>query len=142
MAQRERSGQPIEVLFADVWQVTGSSTLRGGFRPNLDSYHTDDPHELTVVVELAGVDPRTLTIAISDRVLVIAGERRRARARGRVYQQVEIEYGAFERRVQLAEDVDPAQARARYAQGMVTISLPVAETPAGRARRRIAVERG
>jgi HSP20 family protein len=143
MAQREKSGERIEVVFTDVWQFTGSSTLRRGFLPNLDCYHTDDPHELTVVVEVAGVDPRSLTIAVSERVLVIAGERRRARARGRVYQQVEIEYGPFERRVQLAEDVDPALARARYAQGMVTISLPVAESSSGRrARRTIAVERG
>jgi HSP20 family protein len=141
MAQREKSGERIEVVFAETWRVTGSSTLGRGFRPNLDCYHTDEPHELTVVVEVPGVDPRTLTIAIAESTLVVAGERRRARADGRVYQQVEIEYGPFERRVRLAEEVDPARARARYDQGIVTISLPVADASPGPGRQTIDVER-
>ncbi len=143
MTDRPRVHERIEILLADVWQGPRLSGLRRGFSPNLDSYHTDDPHELTVVVELAGVDPASLTIAVSDRVLVITGERRRAKADGRVYQQIEIEYGPFERHVQLAEDVDPDRARARYEQGLVTISLPVSERPpAGRDRHTIVVERG
>lgn len=140
MAQR-RLHEHIEIVFADTWQPPRYSGLRGGFHPNLDSYHTADPHELTVIVEVAGIDPATLTIAVSERVLVVAGERTRTRGIGRVYQQMEIEYGRFERRVRLAEDVDPAGASARYDQGLLTISLPVAEaTPSGR-RHRIVVER-
>ena len=44
---------------------------------------------------------------------MIAGERGRARASdGRVYQQMEIEYGPFQRQVRLPEDVDPERATA------------------------------
>ena len=49
--------EEIEELFADLWQVPRFSGLRTGFRPNVDSYHTDEPHQLTVVIELPGVDP-------------------------------------------------------------------------------------
>ena len=61
---------------------------------------------------------------------MIAGERARQRSDGRVYQQMEIEYGPFSRQVHLSEDVDPDRATARYEHGIVRISLPVAGAPA------------
>jgi HSP20 family protein len=122
----------IEELFADLWQVPRFSGMRHGFRPNVDCFHTDDPHALTVVVELPGVDPESVRIVAGERVLVIAGERTRPQAPGRVYQQMEIEYGPFQRQVRLVEDVDPENARARFAQGVLTVELPVADhAPAG-----------
>ncbi len=139
--RRDRLQAEIEELFADLWQVPRFSGLRRGFRPNVDSYHTDDPHELTVVVEVPGIDPPSLTIAVSERTLVVAGERSREKGEGRVYQQMEIEYGPFQRQVRLAEDVDPARARARYEHGIVTISLPVSDAPARSGRHTIVVER-
>jgi HSP20 family protein len=131
----------IEELFADLWQVPRFSGLRHGFRPNVDCFHTDEPHTLTVVVELPGVDPASVRVVAAERVLVVAGERTRPPVPGRVYQQMEIEYGPFQRQVRLAEDVDPARAQARFAQGVLTIELPVVdEAPAG-GRHRITVER-
>ena len=119
--------EEIEELFADLWQVPRFSGLRKGFRPNLDCFHTDDPHALTVVVELPGVAPESVSVVVGDRVLVVAGERTRPRLPGRIYQQMEIEYGVFERQVRLVEDVDPERARARFEQGVLTIELPVAQ---------------
>ena len=69
--------EEIEELFADLWQVPRFSGLRHGFRPNLDCFHTDDPHALTVVVELPGVDPQSVRVVVGERVLV---DRRRAQA--------------------------------------------------------------
>ena len=135
----------IEELFADLWQVPRFAGLRRGFRPNVDCFHTDEPHELTVVVELPGRRPADrCTIVVSERLLVVAGERpRRERADGRVYQQMEIEYGPFQRQVRLAEDVDPERAqRPLRARRSLTIALPVgrARRPPGQ-RHTIAVER-
>jgi len=129
----------IEELFADLWQVPRFSGLRNGFRPNVDCFRTDDPHVLTVVVELPGVDPHTVQIVANERLLVIAGERKQHKVPGRVYQQMEIETGPFQRQVRLVEDVDPEQARARFEQGVLTIELPVAKRPA-QGRIEIAVE--
>jgi HSP20 family protein len=133
--------EEIEELFADLWQVPRFSGLRHGFRPNLDCFHTDDPHALTVVVELPGVAPESVRVVVGERLLVVAGERTRPTLPGRVYQQMEIEYGAFERQVRLAEDVDPERAHARFEQGVLTVDLPVVPQPPTVGRIAIVVER-
>ncbi len=131
----------IEDLFSELWHVPRFAGLRRGFRPNVDSYTTGDPPELTVVVEVPGIDPQSLTVAVSERTLVVAGERLRERVDGRVYQQMEIEYGPFQRPIRLGEDVDPARSQARYEHGILTITLPVAGKPVIGSRYTIVVER-
>ena len=132
MARRDvdKLQEEIEELFADLWQVPRFLGQHRGFRPNVDSYHTDDPHELTVIVELPGVDVASVNVVVSERTLVVSGERKRPKVDGSVYQQMEIEYGPFQRQVRLPMDVDPDGAHARYERGMLTITLPVAEKPA------------
>jgi HSP20 family protein len=80
-------------------------------------------------VELAGVDPESVAVAIEERALTISGERRRPRVDGQVYQQMEIEYGAFSRTLNLLEDVDGAAAGASFERGLLTVTLPIAERP-------------
>ena len=84
MARRDidRLQEEIEELFADLWQVPRFAGTRHGFRPAVDCFQTDDPRELTIVVELPGVDPATVRIAVEDRSLTIAGARPRPRRRG------------------------------------------------------------
>lgn len=123
----------IEELFADLWQVPRFAGLRHGFRPAVDCFVTDDPHQLVVVVELAGVDPESLELAVSGRTLTISGERARPRVGGQVYQQAEIEYGHFERRIPLEHDIAAAEADASYEAGMLRITLPIAKRAPRRA---------
>jgi len=142
MARRdERLRGEIEELFADLWQMPRFTGLRHGFRPNVDCFHTDDPHTLTIVVELPGVDPASVRVAAGERLLVLAGERKRPRVPGRVYQQMEIEYGQFRRQVHLAEDIDPEGAVARFEHGVLTVQLPVIDKAPAQGRYRITVER-
>jgi HSP20 family protein len=142
MTRRDKLHEEIEELFADLWQVPRFTGLRRGFRPNVDSFHTDDPHQLTVIAELPGVDPLSLSIVVGERTLVLAGERTRPKVDGCVYQQMEIEYGPFQRQVRLPEDVDPERATARYEHGVVTISLPVVSKPLPAGRYTITVVLG
>ena len=122
----------IEELFSDLWQVPRFAGTRRGFRPAVDCYRTDDPPTLTVVVELAGIDPASVDIVAVDGALVLKGERRRPDGEpGQVYQQIEIEYGPFERHVPLGADVDTEAASATYENGLLTIVLPLAQRPAG-----------
>ena len=131
----ERLQEEIEELFADLWQVPRFAGLRHGFRPAVDCFVTDDPHQLIVVVELAGIDPDSLELALDGEALTIAGERPRPRVGGQVYQQAEIEYGHFERRIPLGHRVAGASATASYEAGLLRITLPIAR----RAPRRSAV---
>ena len=114
MARRDidRLQGEIEELFADLWQVPRFTGLRHGFRPAVDCFVTEDPHQLVVVVELAGVDPESIEIGFAERTLTISGQRARPRVEGQVYQQAEIEYGRFERRIPLGHDIAPPR-RAR-----------------------------
>jgi len=128
----EREPDEIEQLFSDLWQVFPFSRGRVGYRPQVDCYRTEEPPELTVVVELPGVDADTVQIVATNRTVVLSGERRRPWSEGRVYQQMEIEYGPFEREIVLNDDVDTAAAHATYTRGLLTIVLPLAKrTPSG-----------
>jgi HSP20 family protein len=61
-------------------------------------------------------------------VLVIRGARRRAAGEQRVV-HMELDYGPFERQVQIAEPVDAEAAEATYSRGLLVITLPIAERP-------------
>ena len=128
----------IDELFSELWQVPRFAAAAGGFRPQVDSFRTDDPPELTVIVELPGIDPDEVQVLATGRALVVAGERRRPPGDGRVYQQMEIDYGPFRREVALLEPVDTAAARASYERGLLTIVLPLA--PQAREGVRVPIE--
>ncbi|HSC49005.1 MAG TPA: Hsp20/alpha crystallin family protein [Gaiellaceae bacterium] len=121
----DRLHDEIQELIDDLWHLPRFAGGRRGFRPQVDCIRSEDPPELRVVVELPGVDPTAIQVVAADRVLLVGGERRRPEVSGR-YQQLEIEYGPFQRRIQLDEPVDPSAASARYENGMLTVVLPIA----------------
>lgn len=115
----------IQELFADLWQVPRYSGLRRGFRPACDCYRTDDPPTLHVVVELPGVDPSTVEVVATGQTLVVAGTRERPRTPGVRYLSMEIDYGAFERRIELDAEVDAGRVTASYELGLLRLTLPL-----------------
>lgn len=128
----EHAAEEIEQLFADLWQVFPFSRgLRRSYRPQVDVYRSEDPPGVTILIELPGVDPSEVQLVASPRALLIAGERRRPQDCGH-YQQMEIDYGPFQRQVTLDEDVDPEEATASYERGILTVRLPIAPRPAPR----------
>ncbi len=125
-ANFERMRREIDELFGDVFErQTG---LRGrGFSPSVDVFYTDNPPRAVVKADLAGVDIQDVGLEIRGRQLVISGERRPAAAKGRLYQQIEIEHGPFRRVVELGADVLADQARASYDDGMLEVEIPLAQ---------------
>ena len=126
--ERDIRGLPeeIEELFADLWQVPRFAGIRRGFRPNVDCVRTESPAALRFVFELAGVDPADIRIDATAATLAVRGVRRRPEESRRVL-QLEIEVGAFERHLQLPEEVDVERATATYEHGLLTIVLPIAD---------------
>ncbi len=120
----DRLHDEMQELIDELWHVPRFAGGRRGFRPQADCIRSEDPPALHVIVELPGVDPAELQVVAADRVLVVAGVRRRPPLRGR-YQQMEVEYGPFQRRIQLDEPVDTSTATARYEHGMLTVVLPI-----------------
>ena len=131
----------IQELFSDLWQVPRFAGTRRGFRPQADCYRTDNPPEIHVIVELPGVDPEKVEVVTVGRTLTISGVRERAQLAQAHVQQMELEYGPFQRQLQLGDDVDSAKATATYERGLLTIVLPLAPAPPPQERRPIAVER-
>jgi len=131
----------IQELFAELWQVPRFSGLRHGFRPQVDCFRTDDPPALHVIVELPGVDPASVEVVATGTALVLSGTRERPPAGGARYHQMEIDYGPFQRRLDLAEEVDATGATASYENGMLRIELPLAVRGEPGARVPIDVER-
>ena len=132
----------MEELFADLWRMPRLARRHGGFRPQIDCYRTERPAALHILVDLAGVDPEKVQIFADEGTLIVAGERRRPRCSGRVYQQMEIDYGRFVRQVALGAELDVEGAKATYKRGMLTIVLPLAKKPAAAERVEIPVRIG
>jgi HSP20 family protein len=120
--------------FAERWPRASRST--SGFSPRVDVYYCGVEPRAIVKAELAGVDIDTVTLEVSGRTLVIAGERPFQDTEGRVYQQVEIEAGPFRRIVELGADVAADQARASYEDGVLRVELPLA----GQVTRQVPIE--
>jgi HSP20 family protein len=109
----------------ELWEVTRFSGQRRGFQPQCDCYSADDPPALHLVLELPGVDPAAVRIVAVGATLVVSGVRERPHPAGARYHQVEIEYGPFERRIELAEDVDADATTASYEDGMLRLEVPL-----------------
>jgi HSP20 family protein len=80
-------------------------------------------------------------VIATGRALVIAGERPRPQGGTQIYEQMEIDYGPFERHVSLSVPVDVEAAQARYENGFLTIVLPFAPSPAPDAQVAIEIRR-
>jgi HSP20 family protein len=126
-ANFERMRREMDELFGGVFDRTGlAPTRRGGFSPRVDVFYEGEPPRAVVQAELAGIDPDELTLEIEGRELVIAGHRRPQDAEGRLYQQLEIDFGPFRRVIPLGAEVVPTEAHATYTDGILRIELPLA----------------
>jgi HSP20 family protein len=132
----------LEELFADLWQVPRfAAGLRRGYRPQIDVVRCEDPPAIKIVVEIPGADPERIHVVIEGRRLLITGERPRPRGEGEVWYRSEIEYGPFERHLELADDIDAEGTRATYDRGLLRIELPIAARPPKVSRVPIEVQR-
>lgn len=118
---------------------------RGRFAPNADVVLDEPNKRLIVQVELAGADAATLRIFVDERHLIIAGRRvDDGRLRHGSLLQKEIEYGDFLKKIHLPVAVEYGDVTATYADGMLTIALPIAPSeylPAPRTEIRLIVKR-
>ncbi len=118
---------------------------RAVWEPNADVVIDDDGRTLVVRVELAGADSESLRVFVDERYLFISGRRAdTARLRNGSFLQKEIADGEFVKKIALPVGVQYDEVTATYADGMLTIALPVAAPeflPAPRTEIRMIVKR-
>jgi HSP20 family protein len=123
-----------EVLraFNDSCVIATRQQYRGrGFRPEADAFYQEATREIVVRFDLPGMALDDIELLVDRRELVVRGERSFPGGEGRVYQQVEMDYGPFERRVRLMVDVDPDVTTATYEAGILEVRLTLVERESG-----------
>jgi HSP20 family protein len=99
---------------------------RGEWLPSLDVSETKN--ELMVKAEVPGMDPKDITISLSDGMLTIKGEKKQEKEEKEAdYHLVEREYGSFVRSVRLPKGVQGDKISASYKDGILKIALPKSE---------------
>ena len=128
-ANFDRMRREMDELFGDAFERSGLSRRRAGHWPSVDVAYASDPPRAIVTAELAGVEADQIALQIEGRTLVVAGRRAVTTPEGEVYQQVEIERGAFRRAITLAADVRAEAATAQYQDGMLRVEVPLVQQP-------------
>jgi HSP20 family protein len=84
-------------------------------------------HEVVVYFDLPGVDPDAIDLTVERDVLTVTATRQWERGEDEEILASERPQGTFTRRVLLGESLDTDRLEAAYDQGVLTVSIPVAE---------------
>ena len=93
------------------------------FAPPVDIY--EDEHNVTLKLEVPGIDEKDIDVRIENTTLTVHGERKiEKEEKEENFRRVERQYGSFTRSFTLPSSVDPGQVSANYDTGMLKINLP------------------
>jgi len=92
------------------------------FAPPVDIY--EDEHNITLKMEVPGIDEKDMDVRIDNNTLTVHGERKiEKEEKEENFRRVERQYGSFTRSFTLPDTVDTAQVHANYDKGVLKISL-------------------
>jgi HSP20 family protein len=91
----------------------------------MDAYRDKD--RLIVHFDLPGVDPGSIDVTLEQNILTVRAERRWGAAEGQEVVVSERPQGTFTRQLFLGESLDTDHIDARFEQGVLTVTIPVAE---------------
>ena len=120
-----RRDEPFDDLFRELFRRSGEG---GGFEPAAEVAESDG--EVTVKLQVPGVEKDQLTISVADDVLTVRGEvRKETEEKRKNYLRQEIRYGTFQRSVGLPVEVDAARTTAELKNGVLKVTLPKSRQP-------------
>ncbi len=89
----------------------------------------DDPETITLKLELPGLNPNDLDIQATAESISISGERRfEKRSEDKGVTRTEFRYGRFQRVIPLPNRIKHDQVKAEYKDGILTLTLPKADS--------------
>ena len=99
------------------------SLTSSSFAPAVDVY--EDEHNVTLKIEVPGIDEKDIDVRIENNTLTVHGERKiEKEEKEENYRRVERQYGSFTRTFNLPPTVDPEKVQADYDKGVLQITLP------------------
>jgi HSP20 family protein len=104
-----------------------SSSTQAVWRPRMDLIETEDDYRLHL--DMPGMSTDDIKISYQDNELVISGERDSTHTdEGEEFVRVERSFGQFRRAFTLPRTVDAENIHATYDNGVLTVTVPKAET--------------
>jgi HSP20 family protein len=92
------------------------------FAPAVDVY--EDEHNVTLKIEVPGIDEKDIDVRIENNTLTVHGERKFERdEKEENYRRVERQYGSFTRNFTLPNTVETENVSANYDKGVLKIKL-------------------
>ena len=92
------------------------------YAPPVDIY--EDEHNITLKLEVPGIDEKDIDVRIENTTLTVHGERKiEKEEKEENFRRVERQYGEFTRSFTLPSSVDPGQVSANYDKGVLKIKL-------------------
>lgn len=93
------------------------------FSPAVDVY--EDEQNVTLKIEVPGVDEKDIDVRVENNVLTVHGERKLEKEeKEENFRRVERHYGSFTRTFTLPSTVDSEKVSANYDKGILKIALP------------------
>ena len=120
MATRYEPFRGMDRLLTDVLRSAPTSPAMP-----LDIYRQDE--NFIAMLDLPGVDPSTIDIDVEDRTLTVRAERRPTAGEGAQWLTHERPTGTFARQMTLGLGLALDKIEASYADGVLTLTIPVAE---------------
>jgi len=111
-------------IFRESFSPEGSdeALTTSNFAPPVDVY--EDEHNITLKIEVPGIDEKEINVTIENNTLTVRGERRFEKdEKEENFHRVERMYGSFTRSFTLPNTVDPEQVSAHYEKGVLKIRL-------------------
>jgi len=124
---RSLQGDPVINRIFDVLGSLNGDSPEASWVPPVDIF--EDAEAIHILSEVPGVSPSDLKISLENNVLTIRGSKQQvARERTERVHRYERTYGTFERSFTLPATVDASNIKASYEHGVLTVTLPRAET--------------
>ena len=110
-------------LFRDSYGDHEEALTTSSFAPPVDVY--EDEHQVTLSIEVPGIDEKDIDVRVENNVLTVHGERKfEKEQKEENFRRVERQYGSFTRTFTLPQTVDSEKVAANYDKGVLKITLP------------------
>src|ERR1700684_502170 len=103
-------------------EARDESLTSTAFAPAVDVY--EDEHNLTLKIEVPGIDEKDIDVRIENNTLTVHGERKyEEQEKEENYRRIERRYGSFTRSFTLPSTIDTNSVSANYDKGVLKIHL-------------------